>query len=72
MRRRGLRVTTSVAVDRQPGHGILIETDAVGSDMIAMATHGRGGFRRAILGSTTDKVIRGTHTPVLLYRPYDG
>jgi nucleotide-binding universal stress UspA family protein len=68
MRRRGLRVTTSVAIDAQPGNGILSETKAVGSEMIAMATHGRTGLGRAILGSAADKVLRGTHAPVLLYR----
>ena len=69
MRRRGLRVTTSVTVDAQAGHGILLEADAVGSDAIAMATHGRKGLTRAVLGSTADKVVRGTHLPLLLYRP---
>jgi nucleotide-binding universal stress UspA family protein len=69
MRRRGLRVTTSVAVDAQPGHGILSEAEAVGSDAMAMATHGRSGISRVILGSAADKVLRGTHAPVLLYRP---
>lgn len=69
MRRRGLRVTTSVATDAQAGHGILSEGEAVGSDMVAMATHGRKGLSRVILGSTADKVLRGTHTPLLLFRP---
>jgi nucleotide-binding universal stress UspA family protein len=68
MRRRGLRVTTSVAVDAQAGGGILAEAEAVGAEMIAMATHGRTGFSRAILGSAADKVLRGSHVPVLLYR----
>ena len=69
MRRRGLQVTTSVLVDAQAGHGILQETEAVGCDLIAMATHGREGLGRAILGSVTDKVVRGSHVPILLYRP---
>ena len=69
LRRRGLRVTTSVAVDTQPGHGVLSEAKAVGSDAIAMATHGRTGLSRVILGSTADKVLRGSSAPVLLYRP---
>ena len=69
MRRRGLRVTTSVAVDAQPGHGIMSEAEAVGSDAIAMATHGRAGLSRVILGSAADKVLRATHSPLLLYRP---
>ena len=69
MRRRGLRVTTSVAVDAQAGHGILSEADAVGCDLIAMATHGRSGMGRMVLGSAADKVLRGTHVPLLLFRP---
>ncbi len=69
MRRRGLRVTTSVAVDAQAGNGILAEAEAVGADMVAMATHGRRGFSRAILGSAADKVLRGIHLPLLLHRP---
>ena len=69
MRRRGLRVTTSVTVDGQAGHGILLEAEAVGSDAIAMATHGRQGLSRALIGSTADKVLRGTHLPLLLHRP---
>lgn len=71
MRRRGLRVTTSVGVDAQAGHGVLSEAEAVGADMIAMATHGRTGLGRAVLGSAADKVLRGTHHPVLLHRPAD-
>lgn len=69
MRRRGLRVTTSVAVDAQAGNGVLGEAEAVGADMVAMATHGRKGLSRTILGSAADKIVRGLHTPVLLFRP---
>jgi nucleotide-binding universal stress UspA family protein len=69
LRRRGHRVTTSVAVDPQPGRGILHEVEAVGTEMVAMATHGLRGWRRAVLGSTADKVLRGTDTPLLLYHP---
>jgi hypothetical protein len=34
-----------------------------------MATHGRGGLRRALLGSVADKVLRGSTLPLLLVRP---
>lgn len=71
LRQRGFRVTTSVAVDAQAGHGILGEAEAVGADVIAMATHGRTGLGRAILGSAADKVLRGTHGPLLLFRVPD-
>lgn len=35
---------------------------------IAMATHGRGGFKRLVLGSVTDEVLRATTIPTLVYR----
>lgn len=38
-------------------------------DLIVMATHGRSGFRRAIMGSVADKVIRKSGDPVLVVRP---
>lgn len=69
MRRRGLRVTTSVTVSSQAGWGILSEADAVGAELIAVATHGHTGLRRWVLGSATDKVVRGSSVPVLLHRP---
>lgn len=71
MRRRDLDVEIGVFVDAQPGHGILREAESRGCDFIAMTTHGRKGLTRAILGSTSDKVLRGTRVPVLLYRPAD-
>ena len=39
-------------------------------DLIVMTTHGRSGFRRAIMGSVADKVIRDSGDPVLVVRPY--
>jgi nucleotide-binding universal stress UspA family protein len=69
LRWRGLAVTTSVAVDAQPGRGILSEAEAVGCDLIAMATHGRSGVGRLVLGSAADRVLRGARVPLLLYRP---
>ena len=36
--------------------------------MIAMATHGRSGLNRWLLGSVTEKVLRSTSNPLLLIR----
>jgi len=69
MRKRGLRVTVSVAVDPQAAHGILSEAEEVGCDLLAMSTHGRTGVSRVVLGSAADKVLRGAKVPVLLYTP---
>jgi nucleotide-binding universal stress UspA family protein len=69
LRDRDLEVSTCAVVVPQPAHGLLSELEEADCDFVAMATHGRAGLTRAILGSTTDKVIRGTHVPVLLSRP---
>ena len=41
----------------------------VGAGLIAMATHGRGGLSRAILGSVTTVTVRRADVPLLLVRP---
>jgi nucleotide-binding universal stress UspA family protein len=41
-------------------------------DLIAMSTHGRSGLRRLAFGSITDKVLRGSHIPVLMVRAPEG
>ena len=37
--------------------------------LVAVATHGRGGVRRLVLGSVADKVVLGAGVPVLVVRP---
>ena len=37
--------------------------------LLAMATHGRGGIRRLVLGSVADKLVRAAEVPVLVCRP---
>lgn len=69
LRERGFTVECEARIDNQAGHGIIKVAEEQEVDMIAMSTHGRGGVARAILGSAADKVIRGAHRPVLVYRP---
>jgi nucleotide-binding universal stress UspA family protein len=38
-------------------------------DLIVMATHGRSGIARLVLGSVADKVVHSGAAPVLLVRP---
>jgi nucleotide-binding universal stress UspA family protein len=40
-----------------------------GYDLIAMATHGRSGLRRLIMGSVTEHVLGATRLPLLMVRP---
>lgn len=63
------RVTeVRVPVDYHPAPAILELAEEEGADLIVLGTHGRGGLRRLVLGSVADKVIRGTHRPVLVHR----
>jgi nucleotide-binding universal stress UspA family protein len=38
-------------------------------DLVAMATHGRSGLSRMLMGSVAQEVLERTERPVLLYRP---
>ena len=50
----------------------IIESAAVDKQaLIAMATHGRSGLDRWLLGSVAEKVLRGTSNPLLLVRATD-
>jgi nucleotide-binding universal stress UspA family protein len=69
LRGRSLSVRTSVLVRKHAATGILEAAEAHGADLVALATRGHGGFKRLLLGSVADKVIRGAATPVLAWRP---
>ena len=48
-----------------PAVEIVRTAGELGCDLIAMSTHGRNMFSRAVLGSVTDKVIHTSPVPVL-------
>jgi nucleotide-binding universal stress UspA family protein len=63
----GKRVRPDLAV--QEGHAsdcILSFAQAENLEVIVMGTHGRRGFDRLVLGSTTDRVLRKAACPVLV------
>lgn len=62
-------VRTEVRIHQSAAAGILEAAEALSADLVAMATHGRGGLQRLVLGSVADKVLRGSPIPVFLYRP---
>ncbi len=39
------------------------------ADLVVVGSHGRTGFRRALLGSVSERVVRTAHTAVLVARP---
>jgi nucleotide-binding universal stress UspA family protein len=59
----GLDVTTAVFMG---GPSTAILERASDTDLIVMASHGRGGVTRFALGSITDAVIRGSGKPVMV------
>jgi nucleotide-binding universal stress UspA family protein len=61
-------VRVEVVVAPQAAVAILEDAHQDAIDLIAMATHGRHGLARVLVGSVADKVLRGATTPVLLYR----
>jgi len=60
--------TLPVAVLKgEPASDILGWCENQSCDLIAMSTHGRGGYRRFWLGSITEKVARHASCPVLVF-----
>ncbi|HEX8903508.1 MAG TPA: universal stress protein [Longimicrobiaceae bacterium] len=62
-------IETRVLTDPEPALAIVEEAEENGYDLVAMATHGQGGPRSMLLGSTADRVLHGTRSPLLLFRP---
>jgi nucleotide-binding universal stress UspA family protein len=51
-----------------PAAEILDHPSILGVDLIAMATHGRSGASRWVVGSVAERVLRHTQVPLLLIR----
>lgn len=76
----GLQITSSVTMNEdvantlirmaEPGEGGAT-FEVQGCDLIALATHGRGGFQRWMVGSITERVLDGTRLPLLILRPQE-
>lgn len=62
-------VDVRVVEHANPAAGIVLEARREEVDLVAMATHGRGGLRRIMMGSVAESVVRSVQVPVLLFRP---
>lgn len=69
IRRMGLEVGIHVEEHEAPGRAIAAVAEKLDADLIALATHGYGGLKRALLGSVADKVLRSSPLPLLVQRP---
>jgi len=83
LRREGEDATAAVAELAREA-GVAVETDVrvgvpdetirrvaveTGADLVVMGTHGRNGVGRFLLGSVTERVLRGSPVPVLAVPP---
>jgi len=68
LRMDGFDVQTALC-EGWPADGIVDKSVDSGSRLIVMATHGRTGIARLVLGSVALEVVRRSQLPVLLVRP---
>jgi nucleotide-binding universal stress UspA family protein len=63
-------LTPEILIDfGEPAEVILGAVLKLQADLVVMATHGRTGLARIVMGSVTDKIVRGSHVPVLTLLP---
>jgi nucleotide-binding universal stress UspA family protein len=64
----GVVLATVYLPEREPAEAILETAAECGADLIVMASHGRTGLRRLLLGSQTQAVLNAGRLPVLVVR----
>jgi nucleotide-binding universal stress UspA family protein len=65
---RGVTVTPTVVRADQVSEGLIATAQKHRCDLIVMASHGRRGVSRLLLGSETQHVLTHSHIPVLVLR----
>jgi nucleotide-binding universal stress UspA family protein len=66
LRARGVKPTQQVLVGRDVATQVIDLAAAMRVDCIVVGTHGASGMERALLGSVSDKIVRGSEIPVLI------
>lgn len=69
LRPRGRAAQVQVAVHADPASAIAAATRTDCFTLVAMATHGRSGLARMVLGSVTTGTLHRIHVPMLLVHP---
>src|SRR5579859_5814586 len=66
-----LDITVKTAVESDPdvAEAIIKQAEGGAVDLIAMATHGRGGMEHFVMGSITERVLHHSKLPLLIVRP---
>jgi nucleotide-binding universal stress UspA family protein len=63
-----VKCETVHVADKTPAEGIIATAIEKGCDLIVMASHGRRGLKRMMLGSQTAEVLAYSKVPVLVLR----
>ena len=63
-----MNVVTAVAKSDLVAEAIIAAAKKHECDLIVMASHGRRGVKRLLLGSETQHVLTHSHVPVLVLR----
>lgn len=64
----GVACETIHVRDRHPAEGIIKTANSKNVDLIVMASHGRRGIKKLLLGSVANEVVSRASVPVLIYR----
>jgi len=70
LQQEGYQITTQVT-RHGAAEAILNYANHHDVELIVIASHGRSGIQRWILGSVTQKVLHSAHIPVLVIRPHE-
>jgi nucleotide-binding universal stress UspA family protein len=62
----GLGDAETLVRQGEAGHVICDVAEELSASVVVIGTHGRGGLRRAVMGSTSDHVVRHSLCPVLV------
>lgn len=65
------RTIAHVVRDRDPAHAIATAAERIGADVVCIASHGRVGVARILIGSVTDRLLHVCRRPVLVLHPVE-
>jgi nucleotide-binding universal stress UspA family protein len=69
LRRDGMAVTTDIVIGENVAQSIGDFAGREKADLIAIATHGRGGLARLLRGSVADAVLHSSRLSMLVFKP---
>ena len=64
----GIETHTQLLSGQSPGEAIAKLADELSVDLIVVGSHGRTGFKKAVLGSIAQEILTSSHVPVLVVK----